>query len=127
MVYEHIDDYQKWLKFVDKLIDDTRSGKLEWHVIADPGDRANEIISPVFITEIVGDRFIAIYRYKYPYYVGPEEYELREEVNIELVDSLGRKQWLLPQVKPRFELLDLINYKLAGADATLEEFLNDKL
>ena len=119
---ENINDESKWTKFVEQLIASTKKGDITWGNPPGGVERENAV-GPLFFAEIVPGKYVSIYRYEYRYYVDEDEYELRRDIAIELVDESGAKLWRLPNVRPRHELIDLIEFQAADALGTLEAFL----
>lgn len=121
---EDINDRDRWTKFVNKLITQTAKGQLKWEDSSDKTSR-KYALGPIFTAEIIEDKYVAIFRYEFRYYTDEEEYDIRKDVAIELVDEDRRELWRLPEVGERHELIDLLEFHEAGAEATLDEFLKD--
>ena len=123
---KEINDEQKWTAFVKKLIARTSEDEIEWVDINLVYEQSREgSIGPIFVSEIVSGKFVAVFRYTYDYYTDVDEFDKRQDVAIELVDKTGTKLWRLPEVRPRHELVDLIEFKNADAEGTLNAFLNN--
>lgn len=124
MVNKNINDERKWTTFVEKLIARTQDESIEWKDCRRT-TRRERSKGPIFVSEIVADKFVAVYRYTYDYYTDVDEYDEREDIAIELVDGDGEKLWRLPDVPPRYRLIDLLEFKDADAEGTLNAFLGD--
>lgn len=120
---KNINDSRKWGSFVEKLISQTQQGAIEWEDCRKATTRERSK-GPIFLAEIVANRFVVVYRYTYDYFVDVDEYDVREDIAIELVDSDGNKLWRLPDVDSRYRLIDLLEFKNADAEATLNAFLS---
>ena len=126
MADKDINDEAQWEAFVEKLASETRSGRITWQVDVANRDDAK---GSVFFAEILKGKCVVVYRYTYTrrfqsiYHFGDDRITKHEDVAIELADENGEFLWQLPEVDARQDLIDVVEYKNAGADATLEAFL----
>lgn len=125
MVNENINDKEKWTKFVKKLISDTKAEKITWDDVSEFTKR-DRAFGPIFVSEIRPNNFVAVFRYSFDHYSDVDTYETVEDVAIELVDEHWVKLWRLPDVGPRYELIDLLEYISADAQSILDGYLNEK-
>jgi hypothetical protein len=127
---EDINNTDSWTNFVDKLISRTKLGDLKWENYSKHTSRDNAC-GPVYMAEVRRERassntkHIGIYRSEYRYYTDEDEYEMRPDVSIEIVDNNGDRLWTLPDVRSRYELIDLVEYQVADVQSILKDFLND--
>lgn len=122
---EDINNTVKWSKFVRKLINQTDSDSITWKDCSRLASRP-EATGPIYIAHDVGEGSVAIYRSEYRYYVDEDVFEMRPNVIIEIVDSGCKRQWTVPGVSERYDLIDLVEYKVANVSSILDSFLNDE-
>ena len=122
---EEVNDRTKWAAFVKKLISQTIKNKFKWNDFKDKTSR-NDSLGSIFFAEIINGKYVVVYRYEYRYYRDEDSYETRQDVAIELVNSVGNKLWRLPDVGAfGHELIDLIQFYEADAQNTFDDFLSD--
>ncbi|QDU31678.1 hypothetical protein ETAA8_68380 [Anatilimnocola aggregata] len=115
-------------KFVSKLAEDTASGSLNWEAASSfqlqTGWGRNNAIGPIYITHIANNQIIA-YRMTYKHWHDEENYDDAEDVSVEFVNSSGTKTWSVADVPQRHKLLDAIEFRVSGAESTIDSYLGD--
>lgn len=124
MVNTSVNDAQKWTLFVNRLIAKTFTGEVSWEDYSRQTSR-ERATGPIYVAEVAPNKFVATYRYSYDYYTDIDEFIQRQDVAIELVTDQGMRLWTLPEVSPRFDLIDVIEYEAAGAEETWNALCNE--
>ena len=113
-------------KIVSKLINDTRSGILEWRE-SDVGfelDAGEKIVGKAYFTEL-NNRFLRIYKYKYKSYLDIDKWSWGEGYKLEFTDINGNSEWKFPSANSIADLYDSVTYQISDVDNFLDDYLED--
>jgi len=110
------------IEIVDKLIELTQHGNLNWSY-----ERPNSYmlaqdskVDTVYLTNYLG-RNIRAYKRDFKYYLDDTQYTWDYEVTIEFVSEVGERMGKLPQIPNSAELIQAIQYQ----DPQIKDFYND--
>ena len=126
----------KSVEAVAKLIKLAQDGKIEWRSAELVRDDIT--VESVFIAEYK-DRLLRIYKYVYkvekpsPFYISPSIFTHKEEypswetsVTLEFIDTNGLSLWKFPYTNALYDLLQAVQYQVAGVDEFLDEIIIDE-
>jgi len=126
----------KFVEAVTKLIKLTQEGKIEWRSANLVRDDIK--VESVFTAEYK-DRLLRIYKYVYkvekpsPFYISPNIFSYKKEtpywetsVTLEFIDRNGLSLWKFPYTNALYDLLQAVQYQVAGVDEFLDEIIIDE-
>ena len=113
----------QWTRAVQKLVQLTEDGKLNWNDSQFPASLREEVLGNAIYGAIVEGRWVAAYEYRYKSYSDIDTWDWCDEVAIEFVKHNGDLEWRWPTVPYRVQLLDAIRAKVCGAHDFLKHFL----
>jgi len=114
----------EWEQAVQRLIRLTHASELIWQINPHTKSQRENVEGEVYVASVQG-RPIAVYQYRFPYYVEDmDQPDQRSEVAIEFIDiSTGALQYRWPAVPGRWVLLDTVTCVVSGAQDFLKQFL----
>lgn len=126
----------KFVEAVTKLIKLTQEGEIEWRSANLVRDDIK--VESVFKAEYK-DRLLRIYKYVYKVekpspvlishriFAHKEEYPYWEtSVTLELIERNGLSLWKFPYTNALYDLLQAVQYQVAGVDEFLDEIIIDE-
>ena len=119
-----MDDKPDWDDVVAKLARKTKQGLVDWER-AKLRTPAGEKQGIIYVAEVLGKR-VAVYEYESRYWTDEDEFHWQSDVSIEFIDNEDRTEWRFPQTQGRWDLIDAIRYREAGAADFLRNFFEDE-
>ena len=126
----------KFVEAVAKLIKFTQDGKIEWRSAELVPDDIK--VESVFSAEYK-DRLLRIYKFVYkveepsPFDISRSIFTHKKEypywaasVTLEFIDRNGLSLWKFPYTNALYDLLQAVQYQVAGVDEFLDEIIIDE-
>ena len=123
MDVSNINDSRVWQRVIDRLIEMTSRGSLEWEDWTEKLSRSTAI-SPLFVA-FYKHWHILIYRARERSYYDEDAYTMQDDVVMEVINPSRSMKWTLPKVPSRYRLIDLIEYKQANVESLVEDLLRE--
>jgi hypothetical protein len=117
----------KTQRFLDRLIQDTGSGRIKWRSLQPPKTPrtgTEEYTGSVYVATIKGQRF-RLSPLRYRYYTYEDTFEWLDTAALELVDDQDAILWRFPGTPRITELLDEVQYASSGIERIIDEVLAD--
>lgn len=115
----------EWDAAARVLIKLTRNEGLTWKIENAIAKSRENVVGNIYTTNFESKK-IAVYEYRFQYYVSEDEYLWRNDVAIEFIALSDTVEWQWPQVESRWELLEAIRYKNSRAEDFLKSLLSKK-
>ena len=113
---------------IDKIESDTRNKKLEWSVNKFPLDslsKENRLLGKAYVAPFNGNYF-RVYNFEYKHYTDYDEYNLSEDICLEIIDNLGKAKWTFSKNRKIFDIFELAKYYAEKIDDIFDQYLGDK-
>jgi len=112
-------------RFLNRLIEDTRSDKITWQREQPPDiprTGTEEYAGAVYLTTIKGQRF-RLSPLRYQYHMDENSYIWTDTVALELVDEHDTVVWRFPQSPQIPQLLETVQYASSGIERIIDDVL----
>ena len=112
-------------RFLDRLIQDTRSGKIVWHRASPPDlprSGSEEYAGAIYLTTIKSQTF-RLCPLRYRNYTDEVSFVWIDTVVLELIDNHDLVVWQFPESPQIPQLLETVQYASSGIEQIIDDVL----